>query len=222
MASLSSRSSRKPLPRHAAAAALVSACACASLAFLLPREARADVTSWMSVGGGYSGQARHGNPSFDTAGALSYSIGVGSSPTGSLVFGGLIRGTTMFGLGTDFGPMFRAATGGFARGEWGAALDLGALWRTWGDDAYGTFPLEGVLTLGAPWGLQLALGVQASSAIDQTPSEGFFAALEIDLLRLTVMRQGPSERWWPNPAPAGGHPDAPDAPSATTASATTR
>lgn len=170
----------------------------------------------MAVGGGYSGQARHGASSFDTASALSYSIGVGSSPTASLVFGGLIRGTTMFGLGTDFGPMFRVATGGFARGEWGAALDLGALWRTWGSDAYGTWPLQGVLTVGAPWGLQLALGAQASSASGQTPSQGFFAALELDLLRLTVMRQGPSERWWPNPAPAGGHPDAP-ATTATTA-----
>jgi hypothetical protein len=27
----------------------------------------------------------------------------------------------------------------------------------------------------------------------------------VDLLRLTVMRQGSSERWWYNPAPAGGH-----------------
>jgi hypothetical protein len=170
----------------------------------------------MAVGGGYSGQARHRTSSFDTASALSYSIGVGSSPTASLVFGGLIRGTTMFGLGTDLGPMFRVATGGFARGDWGAALDLGALWRTWGSDAYGTWPLQGVLTVGAAWGLQLALGAQASSVSGQTPSQGFFAALELDLLRFTVMRQGPTERWWPNPAPAGGHPDAP-ATQATTA-----
>jgi hypothetical protein len=205
---------RKPLSRRAApAAALASVVTFASLACLTPGDARADVTSWMAVGGGYSGEARN-RGSFDTAGALSYSIGVGSSPTGSLVFGGLIRGTTMFGLGTDFGPMFRAATGGFARGEWGAAIDLGALWRTWGDDAYGTWPLQGVLTVGAPWGLQLALGAQAGSASGQTPSQGFFATLEIDLLRLTVMRQGPSERWWPNPAPAGGHPDAPATTSA--------
>jgi hypothetical protein len=202
----------RPAPA-AALVSLVSLAAFAALACLAPGDARADVTSWLAVGGGYSGQARH-RGSFDTAGALSYSIGVGSSPTGALVFGGLIRGTTMFGLGTDFGPMFRAATGGFARGEWGAAIDLGALWRTWGDDAYGTWPLQGVLTVGAPWGLQLALGAQAASASGQTPSQGFFATLELDLLRLTVMRQGPSERWWPNPAPAGGHPDAPPTTSA--------
>ncbi len=37
------------------------------------------------------------------------------------------------------------------------------------------------------------------------PAQGFFAALEIDLLRFTVTRQGSTERWWPNPVPAGGH-----------------
>jgi hypothetical protein len=45
------------------------------------------------------------------------------------------------------------------------------------------------------------------------------ALIEIDLLRLTVNRQGDTERYWYNPAPAGGHlrkprPEAP-APDAT-------
>jgi hypothetical protein len=35
-------------------------------------------------------------------------------------------------------------------------------------------------------------------------SSGYYAALEIDLLRLTVDRRGNTERWWPNPNPAGG------------------
>lgn len=177
----------------------------------MPGVARADVTSWLSVGGGYAGEVNHATTSFDSTAALSYAIGVGSSPLSSFVLGGVFRGTTMFGLGTDIGPAVRAATGGFARGDWGVALDAGALWRSWGNDSYGTWPVQGVLTVGAPWGLQLALGAQASSVIGGTPSTGFFASLEIDLLRLTVMRQGTTERWWPNPAPAGGHPEGPQA-----------
>jgi hypothetical protein len=169
-------------------------------------EARADVTSWLAIGGGYAGQVNHATTSFDSAAALSYSIGVGSSPIRSLVLGGLIRGTTMFGFGTDVGPVVRAATGGFARGDWGVALDAGALWRSWGNDSYGTWPVQGVLTVGAPWGLQLAMSAQFASVSGGTPSEGFVATLEVDLLRFTVMRQGATERWWPNPAPAGGHP----------------
>jgi hypothetical protein len=186
--------------------------------------ARADVTSWLAVGGGYAGQVNHATTSFDSAAAFSYSIGVGSSPLQSLVFGALFRGTTMFGLGTDIGPVIRGATGGFARGGWGVALDVGALWRSWGNDSYGTWPIQGIVTIGAPWGLQLALAGQVSSVIGGTPSEGFIASLEIDLLRLTVMRQGASERWWPNPAPAGGHPNEvpadPLAPSASTSPGT--
>ncbi len=182
------------------------ATALATAALLLaPGDARADVTSWLAIGGGYAGQVSHAGSSFDSAGALSYSVGVGSSPLQSLVIGGLFRGTTMFGLGTDIGPVIRGATGGFARGNWGVALDVGALWRSWGNDAFGTWPVQGALTVGAPWGLQLALGGQFASVIGATPSEGFTATLEIDLLRFTVMRQGPTERWWPNPAPAGGH-----------------
>ena len=176
-----------------------------SWAVVRPGAARADVTSWMALGGGYAGQVKHATASFDTASAFSYSLGVGSTPIASLVFGGLVRGTTMFGLGTDLGPVVRAATGGFARGDWGVALDAGVLWRSWGSDAYGTWPVQGVLTVGAPWGLQLAMGGQIASVAGGTPSKGFFASLELDLLRFTVMRQGPTERWWPNPAPAGGH-----------------
>ena len=168
-------------------------------------DARADVTSWMAVGGGYSLERDHASKANDFAPALTYSFGVGSSPLSSFVLGGLVRGQTLFGLGTDVGVVARAATGGFARGEWGVALDAGALWRSWGDGSFGDWPLQAVLTGGCPWGLQLALGTELFSASGGTPAQGFFASVEIDLLRLTVMRQGPSERWWPNPAPAGGH-----------------
>jgi hypothetical protein len=167
--------------------------------------ARADVSSWMAVGGGSGLQLNRDTSHHDFAGSLTYSLGVGSSPLKPLVLGGLLRGQTFFGLGTDLGLAIRAATGGFARGDWGVALDAGVLWRPWGNGDYGEWPIQGVLTVGAPWGLQLALGAEVSSVSGGTPAQGFFAALEIDLLRLTVTRQGSTERWWPNPVPAGGH-----------------
>jgi hypothetical protein len=116
----------------------------------------------------------------------------------------LFRTTTMFGLGTDLGAAVRLSTGGFARGSWGVALDAGALWRSWGSGSHGDWPLQGVLTAGAPWGVQLAVGGQLWSLDGGNPAQGLFAALELDLLRLTVTRQGSGEQWWPNPNPAGG------------------
>jgi hypothetical protein len=150
-------------------------------------------------------QLAPGNASRDWASAFTYSVGAGSSPLAPVVVGLLFRGTTMFTLGTDVGAAVRLATGGFARGDWGAALDAGALWRSWGGGAYGNWPLQGVVTLGAPWGLQLALGATVWSIDGVSSSAGYYAALEIDFLRLTVTRQGGTEHWWPNPNPAGGH-----------------
>jgi hypothetical protein len=170
-----------------------------------PREARADVSSWMAIGGGTTSQLNRDTSSRDLAGSLSYSIGVGSSPLSSIVLGGLLRGQIFVGLGTDLGLAARASTGGFARGDWGVALDAGVLWRPWRGGDYGEWPLQAVLTGGSPWGLQLAVGADVWSVSGGTQAQGFFAALEIDFLRLTVTRQGSSERWWPNPAPAGGH-----------------
>jgi hypothetical protein len=172
---------------------------------LVAADARADVTSWLSIGGGATAQLAQGAATRDVAGTLTYSVGVGSSPLAPFVLGVLYRGTTMFGLGTDVGAAVRLATGGFARGNWGLALDAGVVWRTWGSGTYGDSPIQGVLTFGSPWGLQLAAGAQVWSLDNGVSAQGFFAALEIDLLRLTVMRQGPTERWWPNPNPAGGH-----------------
>jgi hypothetical protein len=169
------------------------------------RDARADVSSWLAVGGGYAAEVNRDTAARDFEPTLTYSMGVGTSPLSRLVLGGVLRGTTMFGFGTDLGLAVRAATGGFARGNWGAALDAGVLWRSWGGSSYGDWPLQGVLTIGSPWGFQLAVGAQVWSVSGGVQAQGLFAALEIDLLRLTVMRQGPSERWWPNPAPAGGH-----------------
>jgi hypothetical protein len=167
-------------------------------------DARADVTSWLAVGGGAAAQLAQGATTREVAGTLTYSVGIGSSPLAPFVLGVLYRGTTMFGLGTDVGAAVRLATGSFARGSWGLALDAGVAWRPWGGGAFGNSPLQGVLTLGSPWGFQLAGGAEVGSLDGAVSAQGFFVALEIDLLRLTVMRQGPSERWWPNPNPAGG------------------
>jgi hypothetical protein len=167
--------------------------------------AHADVSSWLAVGGGMATQMAPSNAQRDWAGALTYSVGAGSSPLAPFVAGILFRGTTMFTLGTDVGVAARVSTGGFARGDWGVALEAGAMWRSWGSGTYGNWPLQAVLTVGAPYGFQLAVGGTIWSIDGVSSSPGAFAALEIDLLRLTVMRVGGTERWWPNPNPAGGH-----------------
>lgn len=169
-----------------------------------PALARADVTSWLAVGGGYASQRNADSSSRDGAPAFTYSVGVGSTPLAPFVIGLVYRGTTMFNLGTDVGAALRLSTGGFARGSWGVALDAGAAWRSWGGGSYGRWPLQGVVTLGVPFGLQVAAGGQVWSIDGARQAQGLFAAVELDLLRLTVTRQGAGEQWWPNPNPAGG------------------
>ncbi|MGH7297525.1 MAG: hypothetical protein ACRELB_21490 [Polyangiaceae bacterium] len=193
------------MPRHLAVTLAAVAVAVPATLVLGEAIAHADVSSWLAVGGGATTQMAQGAANRDYAGSFHWSFGVGSSPLAPFVVGVIYRGTTSTGFGTDLGAGVRLATGGFARGSWGAALDAGVAWRTWGSGSYGDSPLQGVLTLGGPWGLQLALGVQAWTLDNGVPAQGAFAALELDLLRLTVMRQGSSEKWWPNPAPAGGH-----------------
>ena len=170
----------------------------------LATPARADVTSWLALGGGY-GLARNGvASSTDSAGAFSASIGVGTSPRSSFVVGGMFRSMTLVGLGTDISLGARLATGGFARGDWGLAFDLGLGYRYWGGGAYGQFPVQPIVTLGAPWGLQVAVGANVFDVAGGTQAVGGFAVLEIDLLRLTLMRQGSTDGAWRNPLPAGG------------------
>lgn len=163
------------------------------------------MSSWFSAGGGGGAQLAEGATRADAAGAFTWSLGVGTSPLAPIVAGIIYRGTTYFGLGTDVGGGLRLTTGGFSRGDWGLALDVTPFWRSWGGGSYGTVPLQAVLTAGSPWGLQLALGGQELDMTGGPFARGVFAALEFDLLRFTVTRQGSSERWWPNPNPAGGH-----------------
>ena len=168
-------------------------------------DARADVSSWLSVGGGYSLNHNQTADTYARAAAMSFAIGVGTESTRSVVVGGLLRSNVFLSVGTDLGLAARVATGGFARGQWGLALEAGPTWRSFGHGEYGRWPVTGALTLGAPWGAQLAVGGEMFKlAGDDAAARGAFAVLELDLLRLTVMRQGATDRWWHNPAPAGG------------------
>lgn len=168
-------------------------------------DARADVSSALAVGGGYALQRDRHAGSNQFAPTMTYSLGVGSSPLSSVVVGGIVRGTTFFGLGTDLGVGVRASTGGFARGDWGGAIEVGGIWRPWRQGDFGEWPLQAVLTVGSPWGFQVAVGSEFTSLSGDRAAVGGFAVLELDLLRLTLMRQGGTERWWYNPSPAGGH-----------------
>ena len=164
----------------------------ASVVFFLPAEARAVVSSWLFLGGGVSGvfpqhTSGHGD------GALQIDAGLGSTPAASVVMGGLFRMQTHFGDGTDFGAFLRTASGGFARGTWGGAIDLGAIVRTWNPSP----GYAGTLVLGGPWGLTLSLGA-ARDGHELTTTTAVFG---VDLARLTVHRSS-GEQWMPNPFPS--------------------
>jgi len=186
----------------------LAAAALTSLAVTLsvPSTARAEPTSWLAFGGGYAFQ-RNGVADYDArATALSMSIGVGTTSKSPLVVGGIARTVTYFTLGTDVGVALRFATRGFARGEWGLALDTGVAGRWWKQQSYGHFPVQAVLTGGLPWGFNIAVGADLWDVSGDKPrSTGGFAVLELDLLRLTVMRAGNTTSFWPNPSPADGH-----------------
>lgn len=166
--------------------------------------AHADTSSWLAIGPGYSIQRNSFTSTGDGAATLSMSLGVGTSPKAKFVVGGIVRTVTYFSLGTDLGLSARLATGGFARGDWGMAFDAGVVARTWGAGNYGQFPLQPVVTLGAPWGLQLGLGAQLWNLSGSPFATGGFAVIEMDLLRLTLMRQGSTDAMWFNASPAGG------------------
>ncbi len=166
--------------------------------------ARAEPTSWLSLGGGFGLERNAVTGSGNGAGAIDAVLGVGSSSDGRIVVGGVARAVTYFGLGTDLGLAARFANGGFVRGEWGFAFDAGVAFRLYNTNDHGRTPLQAVLTLGMPWGPQIALGAQFLSLVGDNSTVGGFALFEIDLLRLTVMRKGSTDAYWFNPSPAGG------------------
>jgi hypothetical protein len=166
--------------------------------------AHADVSSWLALGGGYG--LEHSDQSGNTLsnGAFSALIGVGTTPRASVVAGGVFRSLSNFSTGTSLSLSVRLASGGFARGDWGLAVDLGPAVRWWSAGDYWTLPLQGVVTLGLPWGLQVGIGSDMWNLGGISQTRGGFALLELDLLRLTVMRQGSTDHIWRNPSPAGG------------------
>jgi hypothetical protein len=164
----------------------------ASVVLLVSAQARAEVSSWLFLGAGVSGVfPSHGSGHGDAA--LQIDSGLGSTPAAPIVLGGLLRMQTHFGDGTDFGLFLRTATGGFARGTWGGAIDLGAIVRTWNPSP----GYAGNVVLGAPWGLTLSMG----AARDGHELTTVTAVLGIDLARLTVHRTSGTE-WMPNPFPS--------------------
>lgn len=182
---------------------LAASFALASFAFA--PAAHAEPSSWLAVGGGYAFQHDGLQNANSSIGAMTLSLGVGTTAEKPFVIGGILRSVTYFTHGTDLGLAVRFATGGFARGDWGLALDTGVVARWWDkQEAYGHFPLQIVLTGGLPWGFNVAVGTQLWDVTGDSPTaRGGFAVLELDLLRLTVNRTGATNRFWPNPSPAG-------------------
>jgi hypothetical protein len=151
------------------------------------------VSSWLFTGAGPSFLQRPGRD-LAIVPSLQIDTGLGTSPANAVAVGGLLRMHTRFGEGTDFGLLLRTASGGYNRGDWGAAIDLGGYLRKWGDGSPG---FAGSLSLGAPWGITL------NSDVTQGPEQvrTFAVTLGLDLVRFTVYRST-GLGWWPNPYPA--------------------
>ncbi|MGE0323996.1 MAG: hypothetical protein AB7K71_29805 [Polyangiaceae bacterium] len=155
--------------------------------------ARADVSSWLYLGGGASRlDDRSAEPRFSPD--LQLDTGLGTPPADSLILGGLLRMQTHFGRGTDLGLLVRGATHGFVNGDWGLAVDVGPYQRWWGVGSSGVW---GGLNLGAPWGITAS----ASAGFGSEESQTYSFTIGIDLARLTVYRRS-GEDWWRNPFPA--------------------
>jgi hypothetical protein len=165
--------------------------------------AHADITSWLALGAGGGMQRSDVSGNVDAAPNFTASVGVGSSPNPPVIVGGVFRALVNFGLGTDISVSARIASRGFVRGGFGLAFDVGPAYRYWRGGDYGTYPIQGVLTIGLPAGLQVGLGGHFWSLDANNSALGGFAVVEIDLLRLTLMRKDNLEQYWPNPSAAG-------------------
>lgn len=163
-------------------------------AVLLSGPARADVSSWLFVGGGPSFTQEGKSAGTDRQASLQMDAGLGTPPADTVIFGGLYRVHTHFGQGTDLGLLLRTATHGFVNGDWGGAIDFGGYQRWWGIESTG---IQGALVLGAPWGITFSAGAGAGTK----DHRHYTAVLGIDLARLTVYRTT-GDSWWKNPFPA--------------------
>lgn len=151
--------------------------------------AHADAASWFSLAGGLGNFSEGGTRQYP--GALQLELGLGSSPARAVVVGGVVKTLSYFGNGTDLAFTLRAASGGFARGGFGFAIDAGGYERWWGENSAGFL---GALVLGGPLGLQLT-GMTEQGTNDV---RAYAAVFGIDFLRLTVYRNA-SGGYWPNP-----------------------
>jgi hypothetical protein len=157
------------------------------------RPARADVSSWVFVGGGTSVLKQEG---LSTRAVPDFRLhfGLGSDPSHPFIVGGLFSFEPHFGYGSDLALLVRGASRGFVNGGFGLALDVGPYERFWGQRSVGG---TGTLWLGAPWGIGLGLGGSGGSH----DASGFSAILGIDFARLTVYRNTGTS-WLSNPFPA--------------------
>jgi hypothetical protein len=170
------------------------ALALALTASTLGAPARADTSAWVFVGGGGLGVRERGSKSFSASGALAFDVGVGTSPDGPVIVGGLFRIEPILGIGTDLALAARVATHGFQAGDFGLALDAGGYARFSDNPSQG---FAGGLTVGAPLGLQISL----QAMVGTHRALAFGAVAGVDLLRLTVYRQTFLDHWQ-NPSPA--------------------
>jgi hypothetical protein len=161
-------------------------------ALVFPSRARADVTSWFYAGGGVASSAMSG---YSTAhpGTIALETGLGTPPDAAVVVGGLFKTLGYFGEGIDLGLTARVASGGFVRGGFGLALDLGGYERLWRQGSSGFL---GSLVIGVPYGFQIA----ATTEIGAENVRVYGATVGIDFLRLTVYRTA-AQNYWPNPFP---------------------
>ena len=181
------RSAKYPVWAASAVAYLVFMFAC-------EQSARADVSSWLFMGGGVSQVGKFSGEGV-RAPTLRLATGMGTDPAKPFVIGGLARLDTLFGRGSDLSAALRLANYGFVNGNWGVAIDFGGLARFWGPvDVYGG---TATVIAGGPWGLELELG----GLLGTHDTQGFSAILGIDLARLTVYRQS-GNSWWKNTFPA--------------------
>lgn len=155
--------------------------------------ARADVSSWAYAGLGATYLEQKGLK-LELDPTLAIETGMGTSPSNTLVVGGMFRFATFFGNGTDLGLSLRVATQGFVTGRFGLALDVGPYQRFWGQGSTGG---SGALVLGAPWGITLS----AFGGLGTNDARHYGATLGIDFARLTVYRLS-GQNWFPNPHPA--------------------
>lgn len=155
--------------------------------------AQAQATSWLYLGGG-AGVVDRGDT--DTKPLIQLDTGLGTHARSNLVWGGLLRMQAFAGGGVDLGITSRVVSGGYARGDFGAGLDLGVVQRWWGRSATGA---TASAVLGSPWGLSLSVG----GTLAQGGQRTLFLSLGIDFARLTVHRHT-GLSWMPNPMRSPG------------------